>query len=445
MSLLQMSFAGAIMILAIIIIRALVINLLPKKTFLALWGIVIVRLLFPFSLPSAFSVYSLIGKHTQKKDPQIIGMLPIEVKRQVSTIPNNILNISNSISIWMIIWIVGALICTLFFAIVYWKCRQEFQMSLPVDNDFIKNWLGTHRLKRSIAIRQSSRFSAPLTYGVFHPVILMPTSTEWENTNSMRYVLTHEYVHIRRFDSLTKLVLLAVLCVHWFNPLVWIMYILANRDIELLCDEEVIRLLGENTKADYARTLINMEETQSGFVPLCNSFSKNVIEERIVSIMKYKKSSIFSLVLGFSLVFGTTTAFATSAQKEPDYFITDEDDNTTIFNGKLMASQKFFVDENGKYTYDSNSELDALFSEFGIPSTEFIDSDINDIKFTLEDTSNQNQDHLFSQRSLYTEEEMEQIIADIESGKIPGYQISDFVEGKVPGFEAGDWFFINFD
>ena len=71
----------------------------------------------------------------------------------------------------------------------------------------------------------------------------MPTSTKWENTDSLAYVLAHEYVHIRRFDSIRKLVLIVVLCVHWFNPLVWVMYILANRDIELSCDEAVVAVL----------------------------------------------------------------------------------------------------------------------------------------------------------------------------------------------------------
>ena len=317
MSLLQMSFAGAVMILAIIVIRALAVNLLPKKTFLALWGIAVARLLLPFSVPSAFSVYSLIGNHTPAvpttKGPQAVGMLPTEITGQMATMPGNISNAASPVSVWVIVWAVGVLVCTLVFATAYWKCRQEFQTSLPIDNGFIQNWLKSHRLKRSISVRQSSRFSAPLTYGVFRPVILLPMSTEWENTKALQYVLAHEYVHIRRFDSITKLVLIAVLCVHWFNPLVWAMYILANRDIELSCDEAVVRLFGENTRAAYARTLISMEETRSGLTPLCNNFNKNAIEERITAIMKMKKTSMFSLVLAVALIVGVTTVFATSA------------------------------------------------------------------------------------------------------------------------------------
>ena len=327
MSLLQMSFAGAVMILAITVIRALAINLLPKKTFLALWGITVVRLLLPFSLPSTFSVYSLLAQHTPVenvvKDTLTANPLPIEPAGQMATIPGNISNPVIAIPVWTAIWAIGVLVCALVFVIAYWKCRQEFQTSLPVEHDFAKNWLNACRLKRPISIRQSSRFSTPLTYGVFRPVILMPTSTEWENTKSLQYVLTHEYVHIRRFDSITKLVLIAALCVHWFNPLVWAMYILANRDIELSCDEAVVRLFGENTKAAYARTLISMEETRSGLTPLCNNFSKNAIEERITAIMKIKKVSMLSLVLALALVFGVTTAFATSANAQAGQEIND--------------------------------------------------------------------------------------------------------------------------
>ena len=323
MSLLQMSFAGAVMILAIIVIRSLAINLLPKKTFLALWGIAVVRLLLPFSLPSAFSVYSLIGNHipmtAPAKVPQAFEVLPDGMNGQMFTMPSGISNTASPVSVWTTIWGVGVLVCASVFAIAYWKCRQEFQTSLPVDNDFIRDWLSSHRLKRAISVRQSSRFSVPLTYGVFRPVILMPTSTDWENTNPLQYVLAHEYVHIRRFDSITKLVLITALCVHWFNPLVWAMYVLANRDIELSCDEAVVRLFGENTKAAYARSLISMEETRSGLTPLCNNFNKNAIEERITAIMKIKKASIFSLVLAVALIVGvTSTAFATSAAPTDD-------------------------------------------------------------------------------------------------------------------------------
>ena len=313
MSLLQMSFTGGILILAVIVIRALAINMLPKKAFNALWWISVVRLMIPFSIPSAFSVYSLMGSHAPGNGSQAIRVLPIWASGQAASMPDSI---TNAVSTWTVVWAAGVLVCAVFFSLAYWKCRKEFQTSIPVGNDFTENWLSVHQQGRRISIRQSGRFSAPLTYGVLHPVILMPTSTKWENTDSLEYVLAHEYVHIRRFDSIRKLVLIVVLCVHWFNPLVWVMYILANRDIELSCDEAVVRFFGENTKAAYARALISMEETRSGLTPLCSSFSKNAIEERITAIMKIKKTTVFSLVLAGFIVVGTATAFATSANAQ---------------------------------------------------------------------------------------------------------------------------------
>ena len=317
MSLLQMSFAGGILILAVIVIRALAINMLPKKAFNALWGISVVRLMIPFSIQSVFSVYSLMGSHAPGNGSQTIRVLPIGASGQAISLTSSVLNAANAVSTWTIVWAAGVLVCAVFFSLAYWKCWKEFQTSLPVGNDFTENWLCVHQQRRRISIRQSGRFSAPLTYGVLHPVILMPTSTKWENTDSLAYVLAHEYVHIRRFDSIRKLVLIVVLCVHWFNPLVWVMYVLANRDIELSCDEAVVRLFGENAKAAYARALISMEETRSGLTPLCNNFSKDGIEERIIAIMKIKRTTVFSFIMTGLIVAGTATMFATSANAQP--------------------------------------------------------------------------------------------------------------------------------
>ena len=97
----------------------------------------------------------------------------------------------------------------------------------------------------------------------------------------------HEYVHIQRWDALWKLLFALALCIHWFNPLVWLMFVLANRDLELTCDERVIRHFGAGTKQNYAHSLIRMAEQRSKFAPLYSGFSKHVAAERIESIMKF--------------------------------------------------------------------------------------------------------------------------------------------------------------
>ena len=296
MNLLQMGLSGAVMILIIVVIRALGINKLPKKAFLVLWGVAAVRLLIPYSLPSAFSIYSLLERFAPatEKVKDVPALAPMIPAHNVTLVPGTsaVHTASVPIDLWTVVWLVGGLVCAVFFVVAYLKCRREFKASLPIDNEYAKRWLIEHHSYRPIEIRQSSRISAPLTYGVLRPVILMPKTTEWDDLDTLNYVLTHEYIHIRRFDTVSKLALTIALCVHWFNPAVWVMYVLANRDIELSCDEAVIHQFGERTKSAYAMTLIHMEETRSGLTPLCNNFSKNAIEERITAIMKIKKTSL---------------------------------------------------------------------------------------------------------------------------------------------------------
>ena len=103
---------------------------------------------------------------------------------------------------------------------------------------------------------------------------------------------------------------------HWFNPLAWLMYVLANRDLELSCDERVMDTLGGGEKASYALALIGMEEARSRCFSPYNHFSRLAIEERIEAIMKYKKASVLTLVLAAALVVGATTVFAASGKPD---------------------------------------------------------------------------------------------------------------------------------
>ena len=319
MKLLQMSLAGGVMILVITVIRALAIERLPKKTFLALWAAALARLLAPVSLPSALSIYSLLARRAPAAAEwtAVLALpdLPVAAETAAAAAAQQTASApAAQPPVWTIVWAVGVAVCAVVFAVAYGRCCREFRASFPVENDVIRRWLQSHPLRRTIAIRQSGRISSPLTFGVLRPVILVPKKTDWTDETALRYVLEHEFVHIQRFDVLSKLLLIAAVCVHWFNPLVWVMYVLANRDLELSCDETVLRRFGGDVRAAYARVLIRMEAARGGFAPLCNHFGKNAIEERITAIMKTKRITIVSLGLAALLVAGTVTVFATSAQ-----------------------------------------------------------------------------------------------------------------------------------
>ena len=318
MSLLQMSFSGAVFITAVVMIRAAAINKLPKKTFLVLWELVMVRLLIPFSIPSVFSVYTLVTHGLSSAAlPEVTTGYNMPVVEGVFAATGGMehppADILSSVSLWFIVWCAGMIPAALFFVISYLRCLMEFRTALPVRSHYVEKWLEQQTLKRPVLVRQSDRISTPLTYGIFRPVILMPKKTDWKNEKQLQYILTHEYVHIYRYDTVTKLLAACALCVHWFNPFVWVMYRLFNRDIELACDESVIRQFGEKSKSAYSLMLINMEAAKSGLLPFCNNFSKNAVEERITAIMKMKKTSLFAICIAAMLIVGVTTTFATSA------------------------------------------------------------------------------------------------------------------------------------
>lgn len=327
MSLVQMSFSGAMMILAIMLTRIPAINRLPKKVFILLWEAVLLRLLIPFSIPTMWSAYSFIKRQPRLQEsltqtpvanliPQAVENRPVIDVGAFQPLQNHTSEVFDWSLVLPVLWIVGVILCISFFVVAYLRCYFEFRTSLPVQNLYVNEWLEEHRLVRSIQIRQSDSISTPLTYGIFKPVILLPKKTEWENEQQMQYVLQHEYMHIRRLDSVRKLVTVLAICVHWFNPAVWGMYILFNRDIELACDESVVRQFGEKSRSTYARTLINMEEKRSGLIPLGNNFSKNAIEKRITAIMKTKKITMWAITVSAVILAAVIILFATSSKSE---------------------------------------------------------------------------------------------------------------------------------
>ena len=314
MSLFQMSVAGGVLILFIVVIRALAIHRLPKTTFLALWMIAALRLLLPFSIPLTFNIHiglDVFSDVVQKLPSGNIGFpIPGESRHAYDTGAVVSSPAAERISIFVILWLVGVLLLALYFSISYLRSMRKFRMSVPDNTPYIREWLNAHQIVRPIEVRSSDLISSPLTYGILHPVILLPKKLDRNDQAALKYVLTHEYVHIRRFDAITKILFAAVLCIHWFNPLVWGMYVLANRDTELSCDAWVIRMTGVKNRSSYALMLIKMEERRNGMSALWNHFGKNAISERIEAIMKFKKTSIWACILALALIAGATTAFA---------------------------------------------------------------------------------------------------------------------------------------
>ncbi|MCM1050014.1 MAG: M56 family metallopeptidase [Clostridiales bacterium] len=209
MSILDMSLAGAVFIIAVVVVRVMLINRIPKRAFLVLWEIAFLRLIIPFTIPFRFSIYTLINQMLSG-----FGLVKTESDTAITALTqgNSIairesgaisLSVPPATSIWFVIWCMGMILSVSFFAVAYFRCRLEFQASLPVCNDYVEQWLKEHAIRRSISVRHSDRILTPLTYGVLRPVILMPKTTDWENTEQLQYVLVHEYMHICHFVTIS--------------------------------------------------------------------------------------------------------------------------------------------------------------------------------------------------------------------------------------------------
>ena len=377
MSLFQMSVAGGVLILFIVVIRALAIHRLPKTTFLALWMIAALRLLLPFSIPLPFNIH--IGLEffsdvvQELPSGNIASTLPGDSPPSYdigTAVPSSA---TEHISIFVMFWLVGALLLVLYFSISYLRSMRKFRMSIPDNTPYIQNWLAAHQISRPLAVRSSDFISSPLTYGILHPVILLPKKLDRNDQVALKYVLTHEYVHIRRFDAITKILFTAVLCIHWFNPFVWVMYVLANRDMELSCDAWVIRMMGAKNRSSYALMLIKMEERRSGMSALCSHFGKTAISERIEAIMKFKKTSTIACALALVVVVGATTAFAASANTttQPEQ---DDTSSRTITGMTYDNSNLVGIDLNGVGN-NSNYEVQLVGGDKSTDTTTPISMD----------------------------------------------------------------------
>ncbi|MBR4546342.1 MAG: M56 family metallopeptidase [Oscillibacter sp.] len=336
MSLLQMSTSGGILILAVAFLRLFTLRVLPKRTFLILWAVVLIRLLIPF--PPLFRVSLsapdfLSGQTQTIEVREFVNAAPSA--RDASPEPPPIRVYGNAaenprpaqrpqaqaqtqnVAHWFrIVWGAGAVIVGAFFVIVYAIGYRKFRQAFPVEHDAARAWMKTHTLKRKYAVKSFGGLDSPMTYGVLRPVIVVPGAASWWDGAEAKFALEHEYIHMRRFDAAFKFALALALTVHWFNPAVWALYALANRDIELSCDEEALNRLGGTQRAAYARALLAEEERRCRTPVPFAGFGTNATQERIVEIMKYRKKSVGSVVLAAFLTLTLAACSVTGSTNE---------------------------------------------------------------------------------------------------------------------------------
>ena len=290
LKIINMSISASWLILAVLILR-LVLKKAPKWVNVLLWGIVAVRLICPLSFESTLSLIpssetipldiEMAAKPTIDSGVPAINSVVNPVLSSFAP-PQHVLTSANPLQIWIpilnIIWLIGVGALLLYTAVSYGRlCRKVDTAVRYKDNIF-----------------QSENVSSPFVLGIIKPRIYLPFNM---NGQDLEHVVAHEQAHIRRKDHWWKPLGFFLLTIYWFNPLMWLAYVLLCRDIELACDEKVIKELGNEQRADYTQALVACSVNRRMIAACPLAFGEVGVKDRVKSVMNYKKPAFWIIIL----------------------------------------------------------------------------------------------------------------------------------------------------
>ena len=305
----NMSISASWLVVAVLILR-LVLKKAPKWVNVLLWGIVAVRLICPLSFESALSLIpssetipldiEMAAKPTIDSGVPAINSVVNPVLSSFAP-PQHVLTSANPLQIWIpilnIIWLIGVGTFLLYTAVSYWRLRRKVDTAVRYkDNIF-----------------QSENVSSPFVLGIIKPRIYLPFSM---NEQDMEHVVAHEQAHIRRKDHWWKPLGFLLLTIHWFNPLMWLAYVLLCRDIELACDEKVIKGLSNEQRADYTQALVACSVNRRMIAACPLAFGEVGVKERVKSVMNYKKPAFWVIILAVIACVIVAVCFLTNPKQD---------------------------------------------------------------------------------------------------------------------------------
>lgn len=300
----NMSISASWVVIAVLTLR-FCLKKAPKWVNVLLWGIVAARMVFPFSIES---VLSLIPS-AETISPTIMMEQSPSVQTGVPAL-NHVINpvisgsftpapgaSANPLQIWIPvlagIWLFGIAALFLYSAVSYWRLRRKVCEAVILRGN----------------IYQSEKVCTPFVLGIIKPKIYLPYHMD---SREMDHVIAHEQTHIRRKDHWWKPLGFLLLTTHWFNPLMWLSYILLCQDIELACDEKVIRKMSNEQRADYTQALVACSVDRRLITACPLAFGEIGVKERVKSVMNYKKPAFWIVLASVILCAVIAVCFLTN-------------------------------------------------------------------------------------------------------------------------------------
>lgn len=296
----NMSLTASVAIVLVILLR-LLLKKAPKVISYALWGVVLFRLLCPMSIGSNFSVYNLFDAPAQESGTitSVIEYVPSNIVHTeypsvalpvpgISDVINEALPqgqeqlvadpLEAPMSITTYIWMIGVLVMVIYSIVSYIRLRRKLSVVVPLrDNIFI-----------------ADDIKSPFVVGLFRPKIYLPCNL---GDKEQEYIILHEQHHIKRLDHVMKALAFLALAIHWFNPLVWVAFILASKDMEMSCDEAVIRKIGGDVRADYSASLLTLATGRRIIAGTPLAFGEGDTKGRINNLSKWKKPAVWVVLV----------------------------------------------------------------------------------------------------------------------------------------------------
>ena len=357
LKIINMSISASWLVLAVLILR-FVLKKAPKWINVLLWGIVAIRLICPFSfesplslIPSAETIPLNIGMDSTPTINSGISAInnavnPIISQSNTPMAGASINPLQITIGIYEYIWIFGMIALALYTAISYWRLHRKVDTAVRYkDNIF-----------------QSENVSSPFVFGIIKPRIYLPFKM---NGQDLEHVVAHEHAHIRRKDHWWKPFGFLLLTIHWFNPLMWMAYVLLCRDIELACDEKVIKELGNEQRGDYTQALVACSVNRRMIAACPLTFGEVGIKERVKSVMNYKKPALWVIIIAVIVCVGVAVCFLTNPKQ----------DSYTLRIVVPAGSQEEFVYTDEEVSAIRNSI--KIWSGDGLGDTEVLLSPVN--------------------------------------------------------------------
>ena len=385
LKIINMSISASWLVMAVLILR-LVLKKAPKWVNVLLWGIVAVRLICPFSFESALSLIPSADTFPEKAisgpsfDVQT-GITPVDNRIndylgdryfEGVTVPAN--NGNHMMNILSIVWTIGILLLIAYTVISYWRLHREIDTAVRFkDNIF-----------------QSENVSSPFVLGLIKPRIYLPFNM---NGQDLEHVVAHEQAHIRRKDHWWKPLGFLLLTIHWFNPFMWLSYVLLCRDIELACDEKVIRELGNEQRADYTQALVACSVNRRTIAACPLAFGEVGVKERVKSVMNYKKPAFGIVILAVIACVGVAVCFLTNPITADNHFGAEiyeptpsEQIDEKYDNEEFVITKLHYENLDGEwvsegYTYKYRLEITGRMNHAAKNTTFIVLSNTADITF----------------------------------------------------------------